>query len=60
MRDLFIISVKIDDDPIWDESARAISIALQMLTNDGITESLFRGAFMQSGAPLSVGDITLL
>jgi acetylcholinesterase len=29
-----------------------------MLTNGGNTEGLFRGAFMQSGAPIPAGDIT--
>ncbi len=29
-----------------------------MLVNGGNTEGLFRGAFMESGAPLPVGDIT--
>ncbi|KAM5540835.1 hypothetical protein V8D89_005479 [Ganoderma adspersum] len=42
---------------IWGESAGAISVALQMLTNGGNTEGLFRGAFMQSGSPVPVGDI---
>lgn len=42
----------------WGESAGAISVALQMLANGGNTEGLFRGGFMQSGAPIPVGDIT--
>jgi carboxylesterase type B len=42
----------------WGESAGAISISLQMLTNGGNTEGLFRAAFMQSGSPIPVGDIT--
>ncbi|KAI0686608.1 carotenoid ester lipase precursor [Earliella scabrosa] len=42
---------------IWGESAGAISVALQMLTNGGNTEGLFRGAFMQSGSPIPTGDI---
>lgn len=29
-----------------------------MLSNGGNAEGLFRGAFMQSGAPIPVGDIT--
>ncbi|KAI0314399.1 carotenoid ester lipase precursor [Amylostereum chailletii] len=37
---------------IWGESAGAISVALQMLTNGGNTEGLFRAAFMQSGSPI--------
>jgi len=43
---------------IWGESAGAISVALQMLTNGGNPAGLFRGAFMQSGSPTPVGDIT--
>ncbi|KAF5380644.1 hypothetical protein D9757_007005 [Collybiopsis confluens] len=42
---------------IWGESAGAISVALQMVTNDGNTESLFRAGFMQSGSPIPVGDV---
>ncbi|KJA17434.1 hypothetical protein HYPSUDRAFT_46373 [Hypholoma sublateritium FD-334 SS-4] len=42
---------------IWGESAGAISASLQMLTNGGNTEGLFRGAFLESGAPIPVGDI---
>lgn len=43
---------------IWGESAGATSAALHMVTNGGDTEGLFRGAFMQSGSPIPVGDIT--
>jgi carboxylesterase type B len=43
----------------WEISAGAMSVAFQMLTNGGDTEGLFHGAFMQSGAPLPVGDLTL-
>ncbi|EIW81507.1 alpha beta-hydrolase [Coniophora puteana RWD-64-598 SS2] len=43
---------------IWGHSAGAISVALHMLTNGGDTEGLFRAAFMQSGSPIPVGDIT--
>ncbi|KAF9018985.1 alpha/beta-hydrolase [Hymenopellis radicata] len=32
-------------------------LASHMIINDGDTEGLFRGAFMQSGSPLPVGDI---
>ncbi|KAI0318923.1 carotenoid ester lipase precursor [Amylostereum chailletii] len=42
---------------IWGQSAGAISVALQMLTNGGDTEGLFRAAFMQSGSPIPLGDI---
>ncbi|OCH92834.1 carotenoid ester lipase precursor [Obba rivulosa] len=43
---------------IGGESAGAMSTALQMVTNGGNTEGLFRGAFMSSGAPIPVGNIT--
>ncbi|KAH9060191.1 carotenoid ester lipase precursor [Lactarius vividus] len=43
---------------ISGESAGSISISLQMLVNGGNTEGLFHAAFMQSGAPMSIGDIT--
>ncbi|EIM86909.1 carotenoid ester lipase precursor [Stereum hirsutum FP-91666 SS1] len=43
---------------IWGESAGAISTALHLVTNGGNAEGLFHGAFMQSGSPLPVGDIT--
>ncbi|KAG2125805.1 Alpha/Beta hydrolase protein [Suillus clintonianus] len=43
---------------IWGESAGAISVALHMVTNGGDTEELFRAAFMESGSPIPVGDIT--
>ncbi|CDO72193.1 hypothetical protein BN946_scf184970.g45 [Trametes cinnabarina] len=36
----------------------AISVALHLITNGGNSEGLFRGAFMQSGSPIPVGDIT--
>ncbi len=42
----------------WGESAGAISVSLHMLTNGGDTGGLFHGAFMQSGAPIPVGDIS--
>ncbi|KAF5312786.1 hypothetical protein D9619_002535 [Psilocybe cf. subviscida] len=43
---------------IWGQSSGAISVGLQMMTNGGNTEGLFRAGFMQSGAPLPVGNIT--
>ncbi|KAI9457440.1 carotenoid ester lipase precursor [Lactarius psammicola] len=43
---------------IWGESAGSISVSIQMLANGGNTEGLFHAAFMQSGSPLPVGDIT--
>ncbi|KAJ8521685.1 hypothetical protein ONZ45_g1652 [Pleurotus djamor] len=43
---------------IWGDSAGAIASALHMVANNGNNEGLFRGAFMQSGSPIPVGDIT--
>ncbi|KAF9555946.1 carotenoid ester lipase precursor [Agrocybe pediades] len=43
---------------IWGQSAGAISVALQMLAFNGKTDGLFHAGFMQSGAPIPVGDIT--
>ncbi|KAF9523405.1 carotenoid ester lipase precursor [Crepidotus variabilis] len=43
---------------IWGESAGAISASLHMVSNGGDTQGLFRAAFMESGAPIPVGDIT--
>ncbi|PPR04709.1 hypothetical protein CVT24_011831 [Panaeolus cyanescens] len=43
---------------LWGHSAGAISIAFQMLHNNGNTGGLFHGAFMQSGAHVPAGDIT--
>ncbi|KAF9488947.1 lipase [Pleurotus eryngii] len=43
---------------IWGESAGAISVALHMVANNGNHEGLFRGAFMQSGSPIPVGDVS--
>ena len=37
----------------WGQSAGSISAALHMLANNGDNEGLFRGAFMQSGGPIS-------
>ncbi|KAI0365186.1 alpha/beta-hydrolase [Pilatotrama ljubarskyi] len=45
---------------MWGESAGAISISLQMLTNGGRNEGLFRGAIMHSGSPLPTGGIERL
>lgn len=42
---------------IFGESAGAISVALQMVSNGGNTEGLFRAAFCLSGAPIPVGSI---
>ena len=41
----------------WGQSAGAISVSAQMLTNGGNTEGLFRAAIMSSGGPISTGDI---
>ncbi|PPR02347.1 hypothetical protein CVT24_011691 [Panaeolus cyanescens] len=43
---------------LWGQSAGAISASLQMLPYGGNNTGLFRGAFMQSGAPIPVGNIT--
>ncbi|KAI0056029.1 carotenoid ester lipase precursor [Artomyces pyxidatus] len=43
---------------IWGQSAGAISVSLQMLTNGGHNEGLFRAGFMQSGSPAPVGPTT--
>ncbi|KIJ19264.1 hypothetical protein PAXINDRAFT_8620 [Paxillus involutus ATCC 200175] len=43
---------------IWGESAGATSVGLQMVANDGNSDGLFRAAFMQSGSPLPVGDVS--
>ncbi|KZV76147.1 alpha/beta-hydrolase [Peniophora sp. CONT] len=42
---------------IWGESAGAISVGMQMVTNNGDSEGLFRGAFMQSGGTMSTGSV---
>ena len=42
----------------WGESAGAISVAMQMITNGGNTEGLFRGAFMESGSPMPTNNIS--
>ncbi|OAX38437.1 alpha beta-hydrolase [Rhizopogon vinicolor AM-OR11-026] len=43
---------------IWGESAGAWSVGLHMITNGGNPEGLFRAAFMESGSPIPIGDIT--
>ncbi|KAI0793564.1 carotenoid ester lipase precursor [Fomes fomentarius] len=42
---------------IWGPSSGAISSALQMVTNGGNTEGLFRGAVMSAGSPIPTGHI---
>ncbi|KAG0704092.1 Alpha/Beta hydrolase protein [Suillus ampliporus] len=43
---------------IWGQSAGAMSVGIHMVANNGNPEGLFRAAFMESGSPLPVGDIT--
>ncbi|KAF8893671.1 carotenoid ester lipase precursor [Gymnopilus junonius] len=43
---------------LWGQSSGAISVGLQMMTNGGNAQGLFRAGFMMSGAPLPVGNIT--
>lgn len=43
---------------IWGESAGAFSAGYHIVTNDGDTQGLFRGAFMESGSPAALYDIT--
>ncbi|KAI0028025.1 carotenoid ester lipase precursor [Vararia minispora EC-137] len=42
---------------IWGESAGAISVAAQMLMNNGDTEGLFRAAFAESGSPIPTNTV---
>ncbi|TBU30072.1 alpha/beta-hydrolase [Dichomitus squalens] len=42
---------------LWGPSAGAISSALQMVTNGGNTEGLFRGSVMSAGSTIPTGDI---
>ncbi|KAF7298756.1 Carboxylic ester hydrolase [Mycena indigotica] len=42
---------------IWGESAGAISVALQMIANNGNNEGLFRAGFMESGSPIPTGPL---
>ncbi|TFK88161.1 alpha beta-hydrolase [Polyporus arcularius HHB13444] len=43
---------------IWGESAGAISVFLQLFTNNGNSEGLFRAGIMSSGFAVPTGDIT--
>jgi carboxylesterase type B len=43
---------------IWGESAGAVSIGLHFVANNGNAEGLFRGAFMESGSPIPLSDIS--
>ncbi|KAI0740329.1 Carboxylesterase family-domain-containing protein, partial [Earliella scabrosa] len=42
----------------WRESTGTISVALQMLTNSGDPEGLFRAGIMSSGSLVPTGDVT--
>ncbi|KAF8962488.1 Alpha/Beta hydrolase protein [Flammula alnicola] len=44
---------------IWGESAGAISVGMHLVANNGNPAGLFRGAFMESGSPQAIPDITL-
>ena len=44
--------------PSWGESAGSLSVGFHMIANGGNAEGLFRGAFMQSGSPIPVGDLS--
>ncbi|KAF8154264.1 sterol esterase [Crassisporium funariophilum] len=43
---------------IWGESAGAISVGLHMVLDEGNPGGLFHGAFMESGSPSVLPDIT--
>ncbi|TFY79845.1 hypothetical protein EWM64_g4166 [Hericium alpestre] len=43
---------------VYGLSSGAISIALQMVTNGGDVEGLFRAGVMDAGSPIPVGDIS--
>ncbi|KAK0421639.1 Alpha/Beta hydrolase protein [Armillaria borealis] len=43
---------------LWGESAGAISVGLHLLYNGGTPEGLFRGVFMESGAPWTTRNIS--
>ncbi|GJJ08501.1 hypothetical protein Clacol_002719 [Clathrus columnatus] len=42
----------------WGESAGAISVGSHMVINGGNQEGLFHGAFMESGSPVAMADIS--
>ena len=46
-------------DESWGELAGVISVALHMIANGRNTKGLFHGAFMESGAVIPVGDMSL-
>jgi acetylcholinesterase len=41
----------------WGQSAGSISVGMQMITNNGDTEGLFRSAFLESGYMHSTGSL---
>lgn len=43
---------------IWGESAGAMSVGLHMVWNDGNTNGLFRGGFMESGSPGGLSNMS--
>ncbi|KAH9840988.1 sterol esterase [Rhodofomes roseus] len=43
---------------IWGESAGALSVGLHLVINHGNTNGLFRGAFMESGSPYALRDVS--
>ncbi|TFY69102.1 hypothetical protein EVJ58_g601 [Rhodofomes roseus] len=42
----------------WGESAGALSVGLHLVINHGNTNGLFRGAFMESGSPYALRDVS--
>ncbi|CAA7264894.1 unnamed protein product [Cyclocybe aegerita] len=43
---------------LWGQSSGSISTGLQIFSNGGDNEGLFRAVFMMSGSPLPIGNIT--
>ncbi|KAH9918278.1 sterol esterase [Fomitopsis serialis] len=43
---------------IWGESAGALSVGLHLVMFNGNTDGLFRGAFMESGSPYALRDVS--
>ncbi|KAF8845026.1 alpha/beta-hydrolase [Paxillus ammoniavirescens] len=43
---------------MWGQGAGAVSASLQMLANNGSTQGLYRGAFLESGAPVPTGHVS--
>ncbi|KAF9035922.1 carotenoid ester lipase precursor [Panaeolus papilionaceus] len=42
---------------LWGQSSGAVTASLQMLSNDGNNEGLFRAAILQSGSPIHTGNV---